>query len=227
MTDVYETLGRCRLFAGMPEEGLAEAARIAAVRAFSEEQTIYRKDRSPKTLAVIESGAVRVNAINGSGKELTLMICGPGNWFGDGVFWSDSPRLYGAVAHEDTKLIEFSAQGFTDLLARFPESYPVIIRELGQRLRSALMVIEDDALRSIPARLARRLLFIAAFQHGSRGEPVSVRITQEQLGSMMGISRQAAYRGLQVLLSENLIEFRYGVVQIKDGAGLEAFIALE
>ncbi|MBW7472164.1 Crp/Fnr family transcriptional regulator [Marinobacter sp. M216] len=227
MTNVPDTLGSCDLLAGLPPEGIAEAARLATVRSFSEGQTIYRKGSSQKTLAVIESGSVRVNAISGAGKELTLMICGPGNWFGDGVFWEDTPRLYGAVAHESTRLIEFRSDTFARLLDAFPECYPVIVRQLGQRLRAALMVIEDDALRGIPARLARRLLFIATFQHGNPEPPVSLRLTQEQLGSMLGISRQAAYRALQVLLGEDLIEFRYGVIHLKDREGLEAFIARE
>eukprot|EP00163_Fabomonas_tropica_P013838 TRINITY_DN2543_c0_g3_i1.p1 TRINITY_DN2543_c0_g3~~TRINITY_DN2543_c0_g3_i1.p1 ORF type:complete len:229 (-),score=19.27 TRINITY_DN2543_c0_g3_i1:637-1323(-) len=224
MTDVLETLGKCRLFSGMPREGLEKASRIASVRSFAEGQTLYRKGSSPRTMAVIERGSVRVNAISGAGKEMTLMICGALNWFGDAVFSPDTPRLYGAVAHEDTRIIELSCDGFMGLLESYPACYPVIVRELGYRLKAALMVIEDDALRSIPARLGRRLLFIASFQHGSDDDPVNLRLTQEQLGTMLGISRQAAYRALQTLVAQQLVEFHYGMVYLKDPAGLKAFI---
>lgn len=224
MTDVLDTLGKCRLLAGLPQQGLKEAMSIASVRRFAEGQTIYQRGSSPRTMSVIASGSVRINAINGAGKEMTLMICGEDNWFGDAVFSPDSRRLYGAVAHEDTLLIEFSCEGFMALLETYPECYPVIIRELGCRLNAALRVISDDALQGIPARLARRLLFTAAFQHGRDDQPVDLKLTQEQLGTMLGISRQAAYRALQTLVAEELVEFRYGLVHLGDPAGLKNFI---
>lgn len=224
MTDVLETLGTCRLFAGLPREGLEKAARLVTTRCFTEGQTIYQKGSSPRTMAVIESGAVRINAISGVGKEMTLMICGAGNWFGDAVFSADSPRLYGAVAHEEARLFEFPCDPFMALLDSYPECYSVIVRELGARLNAALMVICDDALQSIPARLARRLLFMAAFQHGCDERPVELRLTQEQLGTMLGISRQAAYRALQRLVGEGLVDYRYGSVRLRKPEGLKKFI---
>lgn len=224
MIDVLETLAGCRLLSGLPREGLEEAARIATVLAFAEGQTIYTKGSSAKTLAVVESGAVRINAINESGKEMTLTICGPGNWLGDAVFCAESSRAYGAVAHEPTLLLEFSSKEINALLEAYPQGYPCIVRELGQRLRAAFTLIEDDALRGIPARLARRLLFIAAFQYGSSAQSVSLRLTQEQLGNMLGITRQAANRAMQPLVQQGLLEYRYGQVYLKDLAGLEAFI---
>ncbi|SDW97593.1 Crp/Fnr family transcriptional regulator [Marinobacter mobilis] len=227
MTDVLDTLTRCPLLAGLPPEALAQAAKLATVRDFAENQTMYSKGSSPKTLVVIQSGAVRVNTVSRAGKELTLMICGPDNWFGDAVFWPESPRLLGAVAHEDTRIIEFASDSFMALLAAFPQCYPVIIQQLGLRLRAALMVIEDDALRGIPARLARRLLFIAAFQYGRTDHPVSLRLTQEQLGTMLGITRQATQRAMQLLVAKELVELRYGSILLSDPAGLETFIAAD
>ncbi|GAA0687877.1 Crp/Fnr family transcriptional regulator [Marinobacterium maritimum] len=224
MNDVLETLAGCRLLAGLPREGVEQAARIARVLTFAEGQTIYTKGSTAKTLAVIESGAVRINAINTSGKELTLTICGPGNWFGDAVFCADATRAYGAVAHEPTRLIEFSSQEINALLEAYPQGYACIVRELGERLRAAFTVIEDDALKGIPERLARRLLFIAAFQYGRSDQPVSLKLTQEQLGNMLGITRQAANRAMQPLVEEGLLEYRYGQVYLKNPAGLEAFI---
>ncbi len=224
MNDVLEILAGCRLLSGLPQEGLEQAARMARVLTFAEGQTIYIKGSSAKTLAVIASGAVRINAINPAGKELTLTICGPGNWFGDAVFCADTTRAYGAVAHEPTRLLEFSSEEINALFEAYPQGYACIVRELGQRLRAAFTVIEDDALRGIPARLARRLLFIAAFQYGRTDQPVSLRLTQEQLGNMLGITRQAANRAMQPLVEEGLLEYRYGQVYLKNPAGLEAFI---
>ncbi len=227
MSDIVEILAGCRVLSGLPQEGLEQAARIARVLTFAEGQTIYSKGSTAKTLAVIESGAVRINALNAAGKELTLTICGAGNWFGDAVFAADATRAYGAVAHEPTRLLEFSSEEINALLETYPQAYAVIARELGQRLRAAFTVITDDALRSIPARLARRLLFIAAFQYGRSDQPVSLRLTQEQLGNMLGITRQAANRAMQPMVEQGLLEYRYGQVYLKDPTGLEAFISIE
>jgi len=225
MIDVIEALANCDLVGQMSGAGQAEAARMCKVHSFSENQIIYQKGSSPKTMAMVESGSVRVNAVNSAGKEMTLMICGPGSWFGDAVFFAETPRLFGAVAHEPTTLIEFPAEEFTKLLASYPECYPAIIKHLAYRLQATLMVIEDDALRSLPARVARRLLLVADFQLGTHAESVSLRLTQEQLGNMLAITRQAAHRAMQVLMNEGLIEYGYGCIHLKSRKGLELFIA--
>ncbi len=225
MATKLNTLRDCSLFEGLPPEGIAQAARIARGREFEEGQIIYRKGVSPKTLSVVESGSVRINAVSSAGKEMTLKICSAGSWFGEAVFFPESRRPYGAVAHEQTRILELSAADFNALLARHPQCYPSIIQHLGQRFEAALMVIEDDVLRSIPARLARRLLFSADFKTNSPVDSASLRLTQEQLGSMLGISRQATHRAIQKLKSEGLVDFSYGSIKINSKASLETFIA--
>lgn len=225
MSTKLDALLKCHLFEGFPSQGLIEAAGIARAREFKKGHVIYRKGISPKTLAVIETGSVRINAVNSAGKEMTLKICSAGNWFGEAVFFPESGRPYGAVAHEQTRLLEFSATEFNVLLSNYPQCYPSIVQQLGERFEAAVMVIEDDVLRSIPARLARRLLFSADFRTSHSKDSASICLTQEQLGSMLGISRQAAYRAIQKLKSEGLVDFSYGSITINNKARLEAFIA--
>lgn len=225
MSSKHNILSQCRLFQAIPPEGIAEAALLARLREFEEGQIIYQKGISAKTLTLVESGSIRVNAVNSSGKEMTLMFCSAGNWFGDGIFFPDSPRPYGAVAHEQTRILEFAAADFIALLARYPQCYPSIIQQLGRRLEAALLIIEDDVLRSIPARLARRLLFAADFHIDGGADSASLRLTQEQVGNMLGISRQAIYRAMQKLKTEGLIDFSYGSISIISKAALEVFIS--
>lgn len=225
MIDVPKALADCEFIGQMSEAGQAEAARICKVHSFSENQIIYHKGSSPKTMAMVASGSVRVNSVNAAGKEMTLVICGPGSWFGDAVFFAETPRPFGAVAHEPTILIEFPAEPFMKLLSSNPECYPSIIKHLAYRLQATFTVIEDDALRSLPARVAGRLLLVADFQLGEQVESVSLRLTQEQLGNMLAITRQAAHRSMQTLMNEGLIEFGYGYIHIKSRKGLKQFIA--
>lgn len=226
MTDTLIALSNCPLFKGFPPESLTLAAELGRCHPFAAGEPIYTKGNSAKALAVVASGSVRINSSNAAGKECCLIICGAGSWFGDAVFCRTSPRLYGAVAHEAGELLEFGEAEVARLMAAYPHWYPTIVDQLARRLCATLTIIEDDALRSIPVRVGRRLLFLLAFHGGgpSKHQPVTLKLTREQLGSMVGMTRQGVQKAIQVFEQEGLVTLDYGTVTLENPAALETFL---
>ncbi|MDX1755217.1 MAG: Crp/Fnr family transcriptional regulator [Marinobacter sp.] len=226
MQEKLKALSRCALFGGFSQAGLGEAARICKRKSFGEGEALYLKGASGKALTVVVSGSVRVTSILPSGRESILTIIGAGNWLGDAVFCSMPARVYGATAHQPVDVLEFSEAQVARLLAAHPEGYPVIVDQLARRMCAAMMIIEDDTARSIPARVGRRLLFLQMFQGDGRtsGQPVQLRVTREQLGNMVGLTRQAAQKAIQVFEQAGLLSLDYGTITLKNPAQLEAFL---
>ncbi len=223
MTDIKAVLKRCPLFSAFPELALNEASALARIRQFRADEPIYGKGAMQSSLSVIAEGTVRISSVNPAGREAVLVIFGAGAWVGDTVFSPGMPRVYGATAHESASVVELPGEGFRQLLARNPESYPIALDLVSRRLWAAMSLIEDDALRGIKPRIGRRLLFLAQM-HGDAvadSEPVSFRLTREHIANMMGMTRQGVHKVLKEFESEGLISFQYGRVTVPDPARLE------
>ncbi|WP_322001159.1 Crp/Fnr family transcriptional regulator [Marinobacter alexandrii] len=226
MSDLKSVLQVCPLLGGLPAAGFKEAEAMARWRQFRAGESIYDKGSMQSSLCVIAEGTVRISSVNSEGREATLIIFGPSAWFGDTVFSPDTPRVYGATAHEDARVVELPGEGFRQLLARYPEAYPRALDLVSRRLWSAMSIIADDALRGIDARVGRRLLFLTQIQgHGDRyTQPVTFRLTREHIGNMMGMTRQGVHRVIKRFEGEGLLKLEYGRITITNPSALQAYL---
>lgn len=197
---------------------------MARLRYFHAGDPIYDKGSMQSTLCVIADGTVRISSVNSSGREATLIIFDAGSWFGDTVFSPGMPRVFGATAHEDAVIVELPGEGFRRLMARYPESYPVALDLVSRRLWSAMSIIEDDALRGVPARIGRRLLFLAQIQgvEEASTRPVTFRLTREHIANMMGMTRQGVHGVIKEFESKGLLRLDYGRVTITNPSAMQA-----
>ncbi|MGJ3255999.1 MAG: Crp/Fnr family transcriptional regulator [Alcanivorax sp.] len=227
MTDAYTVLRQCPLLTGFPDEAIREAAQHARVRRFQAGERIYEKGEPQSNLCVIAGGLVRISSVNAQGREAVLIIFDQGTWFGDAVFSPGTGRVYGATAHEHAELVELPGPFFRSLMQRYPESYPVVLDLVSQRLWSAIAMIEEDALRGTEARVGQRLLFLAQMQRGGKPStgPVTIRLTREHIANMMGMTRQGVHGILKGFQQRELIRLGYGYITIEDEAALEAYLA--
>ncbi len=218
MIEPKSVLQACPLLSGLPVQALDEAAAMARVRHFTAGKPIYAKGSMQATLCVIATGTVRISSVNAAGREATLIIFDAGAWFGDTVFSPGTPRVYGATAHEDATIIELPGEGFRQLLARFPQAYPVVLDLVSRRLWSAMSIIEDDALRGIDARIGRRLLFLAQIQGVGEvsSDPVTFHLTREHIANMMGMTRQGVHKVIKRFEEIGLLRLDYGRVTLTD-----------
>lgn len=226
MTDVKTVLESCPLLAGFPSAAFDDVAAMARLRRFGAGEPIYEGGSMQSSLSVIATGTVRVTSVNPAGREATLILLDAGSWFGDTVFSPGMPRVYGVTAHQDTELVELPGEKLRALMARYPESYPVALDLVSRRLWSALTAIEDDALRSVPVRIGRRLLLLAEIQGAGADDtrPVRLKLTREQVANLMGMTRQGVHKGIKIFEEQGLLELAYGQVKIVDPAALRAFI---
>lgn len=227
MTTIKSILAGCSLLSGFPPEAMNEFATAGRIRSFAAGEQIYEQGGMNTTLCVIAEGVVRISSINTGGREATLIMFSAGAWFGDAVFSPGMPRVYGATAHEAVRLIELPGDEFRALMNRYPQCYPVVLDMVSRRLWAAMSIIEDDALRNIPTRIGRRLLFLAQIQgNGEAGtRPVTIWITREHIANMMGMTRQGVHKWIKAFEQEGLVELAYGRITLINPAALKAYLS--
>jgi CRP-like cAMP-binding protein len=86
------------------------------------------------------------------------------------------------------------------------------------RLRKTDDLLEDVCFLNISTRLARRLVELAAnYGHQKEGEDtvqIDLRLTQKDLASMVGVTRESIHKEMRVLRERNLISTRENMIQI-------------
>ncbi len=145
---------------------------------------------------LIESGSVLLLRTDGSGAEVALDLLGPGNLCGIEDALCAQPYELSARATTDIVCHSISTDAIRKVLNSDASVATVLAGYVATRLRLAAEHIEILALESIEARV-RRVLQRLILQNGRRdGTELLLPITQGDLASLVGGSRQSVNRSL-------------------------------
>ncbi len=181
----------------------------------------HRGDRLDYWAAVV-TGLVRLGAMSAEGKTVTLAGLGPTDWFGEGSMIKDEPRKYDLYALRDTRLAMMDRKTFNWLFETSVGFNRYLVRQFNERLGQFIGQVEKDRMLGPMGRMARALIQLATPSlSATRAGPID--ITQEELGLLAGISRQAANKALRDLEARGLIRVEHSGVAIVDREKLAGF----
>ena len=143
----------------------------------------------------------------------------PGGWFGEGTVIKREVYRYNIQALRKSVVAGLSVETFHWLLNRSIPFNRFIIQQLNERLGQFIGARETDRMNDVDARVARSLgaLFHPVLYPGVGG---LLRITQQELGYLIGLSRQRINEALHALQDKALIRIEYGGVRVLDLDGL-------
>jgi CRP/FNR family cyclic AMP-dependent transcriptional regulator len=142
----------------------------------------------------------------------------PGQWFGEISLFDELPRTHDAHAHGETVLVMLPRRDFARLLERHPHLWGHVVKLLCRRIRACFALLEDAAFLGLAARLAKRLLYLAE-RHGQPapgGTRIDLHLPQEELGRMMGATRESIGKQLKRWQRGGLVEVKYGSIVLRD-----------
>ncbi|HEX6137692.1 MAG TPA: Crp/Fnr family transcriptional regulator [Casimicrobiaceae bacterium] len=180
-----------------------------------------RGERVEHWVGVID-GLVKMANVSADGKPTSFTGVGTGGWFGEGSLLKDEPRRYDIVALRDSMIAYMPRATFHALLDHSMPFNRFVITQLNERLAQFIGMVEHDRLLGPEARLARSLAGLfnpVLYPRVGASLPVS----QEELGQLVGLSRQRANQALKVLERAGLLRIDYGGVTVLDLAGLRSF----
>jgi len=209
-------LQRSPLFRGLASPALERIATLAIERKFHGGEIVFNQGDPGDALYAVVTGAIRISTGAADGREIFLNIMEPGDTFGEIALLDGGPRTATATATVASELVSIRREHFQGLLEREPRVALELLRLCGERLRWTSGLLEDAALLDAPARLAKRLLSLGQ-QHGERSSHgLTLRISQEDLASFLGVSRQAVNQYLQGWKGRGWVDLGRGIVTVRD-----------
>jgi CRP-like cAMP-binding protein len=167
-------------------------------------------------------GLLKMSNDSARGVPITFTGVAPGGWFGEGTVIKREAYRYNMQALRKSVVAGLSVDTFHWLLERSIPFNHFIARQLNERLGQFIAAREIDRMSDPDGRVARSLsaLFHPVLYPSVNGV---LRITQLELGYLVGLSRQRVNEALRVLQARGLIRVEYGGLRVLDFERLRRF----
>lgn len=178
-------------------------------------------DRSGLSLVI--EGVLHSYCTAPGDRVVMLGLAEAGSVLGHATRFSGGPRLVTAVCVEPSLLLEITEAALDRVAERHPEIWRAIAELSYANMRNIVrMAAEVISLRP-RERIAARLL-ASAGQHNETAKEGyrTIRLTQEMLGEMIGLTRKTVNAHLSRFERDGLIEVGYGLIKLHDLNGLRA-----
>ncbi|MCC7365743.1 MAG: Crp/Fnr family transcriptional regulator [Dehalococcoidia bacterium] len=215
------------LLARLPPEDMRALASKGRMRSFPSGTTIFSEGEKGDSLHVVVDGRVRITVTSGSGDEATVAMVGPGDCFGEFSLLDGRPRSASAIASAPTKTFMVTRDAFREWVSERPGAALAILETLSLRLRRTDETLADLAFLDLAHRLAKQLITLASM-HTADGPPkmeppIRIAVTQGELASMLGVSRESVNKQLNQFMREGWLTLSRGAVILQKPEALRTF----
>lgn len=185
-------------------------------RRYAAGQTLFHMGDEGGSLHVIERGRVKITIPSASGEELILAMRGAGDLLGELSLFDGKSRSATVLALEETVTLCLHRE---DLLALMRNRFDVvekILEVLARKIRETDMLLADVHFLDIASRLAKKILDLGdtfGIREGGQVR-IGVKITQKDLASMIGATRESINKQLKALRDQGLVRISGGTIEI-------------
>lgn len=192
------------------------------VRSFPAGAALFHEREESDRVMFLVSGRVKVASTSDEGRERVLAFRGPGEVLGELSALDGRPRSASVLAIDDVQALVIPTADFRHFLERRPKVAFFLLRKLIARLREAdrkrLEFGDTDTIGRVAARLTE-----LAERYGSvtaAGVRIDLPITQEELASWVGSSREGVNKALRTLEQLGWIDVERRSITVLDGEEL-------
>lgn len=171
----------------------------------------------------VVEGLLKMSSDNEQGQTITFSGLPPGGWFGEGTVLKREIYRYNIQALRRSVVAGLPVDSFHWLLDHSIGFNRFVMNQLNERLAQFIAAREIDRMNNPDLRVARSLaaLFNPVLFPGV-GEVL--RITQQELAYLVGLSRQRVNEALASLEKQGIIRVEYGGLRILDLQALRSSI---
>ena len=210
-------------FAGLDRDGVKRIEQEAHRRAYQAGATIFNEGEECAGLHLVLEGLVRIYRVNSEGRLHTLSLLRPLSTFNEVAAVDGGPNPFNAVAVTSAQVMVISHKCLLRLIASEPTLLGNYVQELAHLNREYIERLEDMTFRSIPSRLAK--LFLHETTYADQIAETPTKLTQEDIASILGTTREVVGRALRGLLNAGLLRKKGREIYIADRQGLEHLAA--
>jgi CRP-like cAMP-binding protein len=132
--DNLELLQKTVLFKGSTREELDLVIGLFQDRQIKEHTTIFTEKMPAEALYIIKKGNIRISLMAGEGEEKSLLLLGPGDFFGELALLQEESRMVSARAETAAELLVLTRKDFQALTDLDPRTGARVLAAIGKLL---------------------------------------------------------------------------------------------
>ena len=207
-----DLLVRSPLFAELSPAALDKLAALLRRRHYRAGEPVFREGDPGMALYIVETGEVKILLGGSEGKEVVLSLLGPGEFLGEFALLDGEPRSADAVATGPADLLVLPREDFLRFLREVPTVAINMLAALSRRFRRTDRLVHDAAFSDVRTRVTRLLIELGETRGkpGQGGIVIGPRLTQGDLASMVGATRESINKCLRSYAAQGLVRHERG-----------------
>lgn len=222
--DKIAILQQADWYSYLPAAGIEQLATAARWKHYPKGSLIQAKGSDSIGVLGFVTGRARSSYTTRQGQEMVLSDLEPGLWIGELSTESGEPHTHDVFAKEDTTVLFIPKSDFLRAGEQWPELYHGLFNELVKRSR-LLHDLVQVSHQGIPqkAKLAFRLIKLLDIYgvDSVDGTHINIKLTQEELASLCGGSRQFVNRTIKSWSEAGIINYKRGRIVVLDSKALK------
>lgn len=182
-------------------------------RRFSARSTVIHAGDQSDSLFYIIKGSVTILIEDYQGREMIIAYLNQGDFFGEMGLFDMTPAPHDRTAWVRAKceceVAEITYAKFRELTQRDPDLLYAVGKQMAERLHATTRKVGDLAFLDVTGRVAGTLLDLCK-QPDAMTHPdgMQIKITRQEIGRIVGCSREMVGRVLKSLEEQGLIEVK-------------------
>ena len=184
--------------------------------------------KMPEGIFVLLRGSVKLSVALRGGKTLILQVVQSGEVLGLSATMSSKPAEYTAETLSPTQFLYVPRKDFLSLLEEHPEICVSVVEVLSHQLREAVNMIHYSSGSQSAVEKLADLLELWVEENGEttdRGIELKLPLTQEEIGQMIGVSRETVSRLIAEFEQQGILELEGSRVRVLKGRHLDDMTA--
>ncbi len=228
MTSTFSQLSTDALSPGQLPESVKALLKRAHINRFPKRTPIIDAGTESKSLYLILKGSVSIILREDDDREIVVAYLNPGDFFGEMGLFETNPQRTAEVRTRDVcEIAEISYANFHEVSKQYPDLSYAVFAQLVRRLKNTTRKVTDLAFIDVSGRIARCLIDLSSQPEAMilpNGR--QIRITRQEIGRIVGCSREMVGRVLKTLEEQGMIETDGKAILIFD-VSLDAVNAVE
>jgi CRP/FNR family cyclic AMP-dependent transcriptional regulator len=210
---------KSEFFTSLSAAALADFESLLVPISHPASKVLFSETQPSDGVRIVIEGEVKLSINSTDGRRLSLRIAKPGEVLGLSSTLSGNPYEMTADTLYPAKIAHIARTEFLHFLARHPEVYETVTREVSRSYNQACEQLRMVGLStSVPERLACLLL-----RWSESGSRCRVALTHEEIGEFIGASRETVTRTLSVFKNRRLVAQHGCTIEIPSRDALENY----
>ncbi|MBE9505013.1 MAG: Crp/Fnr family transcriptional regulator [Proteobacteria bacterium] len=181
-----------RLFHDLPEKDKMEIMPMLKETRIGKKEFVFSAGDKAETIYILKEGRIKISRFSEEGRELTIDMLDPGDFFGELVLAGEEERETCAEALEDSYICAISRKNFEDFVSKRPALSFKITKWIGGRLKRIENRFESMIFQDVHSRVMATLQDLG-MKYGvpvQDGILITVKLSHQEIANLIGAARE-------------------------------------